>query len=57
MLILIAGSYRSGTRDDPQKMADNFYRLEEASWPLFKAGHTSIHRRVGCTSFMKIGGE
>lgn len=39
MLILIAGPYRSGTGDDPRKMSDNLRRLEEASWPLFKAGH------------------
>ncbi len=39
MLILIAGPYRSGTGDDPQKMADNLRRLEEASWPIFQAGH------------------
>ena len=39
MLILIAGPYRSGTGDDPEKMAANLRRLEEASWPLFKAGH------------------
>lgn len=39
MLILIAGPYRSGTGDDPRKMADNLRRLEEVSWPLFKAGH------------------
>jgi hypothetical protein len=39
MLILIAGPYRSGTGDDPQKMAENLRRLEEASWPIFKAGH------------------
>ena len=39
MLILIAGPYRSGTGDDPAKMAANLRRLEEASWPLFKAGH------------------
>ena len=39
LLILIAGPYRSGTGDDPQKMADNLHRLEAASWPIFKAGH------------------
>jgi hypothetical protein len=38
-LILIAGPYRSGTNDDPAKMADNLRRLEEASWPLFEMGH------------------
>jgi len=39
MLILIAGPSRSGTGDDPAKMAANLARLEEISWPLFKAGH------------------
>ncbi len=42
LLILIAGPYRSGTGDDPQKMADNLRRLEEASWPIFKAGHVPM---------------
>lgn len=39
MLILIAGPYRSGTGDDPEKMERNLRKLEEASWPLFEAGH------------------
>jgi hypothetical protein len=38
-LILIAGPYRSGTGDDPQRMAENLKSLEEAAWPIFKAGH------------------
>jgi hypothetical protein len=38
-LILIAGPYRSGTDDDPARMADNLKTLEQAAWPLFKAGH------------------
>jgi hypothetical protein len=39
MLILIAGPYRSGTGDDPTKMAANLDRLESVSVPLFRAGH------------------
>ena len=39
LLILIAGPYRSGTGDDPALMAANLAALEEASWPIFKAGH------------------
>ena len=42
MLILIAGPYRSGTEDDPEKMAANLRRLERASWPLFAAGHAPM---------------
>lgn len=39
MLILIAGPYRSGTGDDPDLMARNLARLEEAAWPIFRSGH------------------
>ena len=38
-LILIAGPYRSGTGDDPTRMANNLARLEQAAWPIFEAGH------------------
>ncbi|MEI3849997.1 MULTISPECIES: DUF4406 domain-containing protein [Ensifer] len=42
MLILIAGPYRSGTGDDPDKMAANLKRLEEPSYALFRAGHLPV---------------
>ncbi|MBP1882968.1 DUF4406 domain-containing protein [Sinorhizobium mexicanum] len=42
MLILIAGPYRSGTDDEPAKMAENLRRLEEPSYALFKAGHVPM---------------
>jgi hypothetical protein len=38
-LILTAGPYRSGTGDDPVLMAQNLERLEQAAWPIFRAGH------------------
>lgn len=42
MLILIAGPYRSGTGDDPEKMAQNLKRLEAPSHALFAAGHVPM---------------
>lgn len=42
MLILIAGPYRSGTADDPARMAANLHRLEAAALPLFRAGHLPL---------------
>ncbi len=42
MLILIAGPYRSGTGDDPKKMAANLKRLEAPSHALFQAGHVPM---------------
>jgi hypothetical protein len=41
-LILIAGPYRSGTGGDPELIARNFARLEEASWPIFELGHVPM---------------
>lgn len=38
-MILIAGPYASGTGGDPALMAQNLARLEEAAWPIFRAGH------------------
>src|SRR3954470_15572263 len=39
LLILIAGPYRSGTGDDPAKLADNVRAMESYALPLFRAGH------------------
>ena len=41
-MILIAGPYRSGTGDDPAKMADNVREMERYALPLFRAGHIPI---------------
>ena len=37
-LILVAGPYRSGTGDDPAKMAANVRLMEAYALPLFRAG-------------------
>ena len=42
LTILIAGPYRSGTNDDPILMSKNLEKMEEASLPLFRAGHIPI---------------
>ncbi len=42
MMILIAGPYRSGTSDDPARMAANLSRLEAAAWPIFQKGHVPM---------------
>jgi hypothetical protein len=42
MMILIAGPYRSGTGDDPARMAANVRVMEAYALPLFRAGHVPI---------------
>ena len=39
LLILVAGPYRSGTDDQPERMAENLRRLEAVTVDLFRAGH------------------
>ena len=40
--ILVAGPYRSGTNDDPAKIAQNVAAMTEASLQLFRAGHLPV---------------
>jgi hypothetical protein len=42
MMILIAGPYRSGTNDDPQKMATNVQLMESFALPIFRLGHIPV---------------
>ena len=42
MLILIAGPYRSGTNDDPEKMAANVHFMESFTLPIFRLGHIPV---------------
>lgn len=39
MMILVAGPYRSGTGDDPAKMAANVEAMQQVALRLFRAGH------------------
>jgi hypothetical protein len=41
-MILIAGPYRSGTGDDPARMAANVRTMEAYALPLFRAGHVPL---------------
>jgi hypothetical protein len=57
MLILIAGPYRSGTNDDPEKMKQNLSRLEEAALPLFRMGHIPMIGEWVALPLLKIAGS
>jgi hypothetical protein len=67
-MILVAGPYRSGTGDDPERMAANVRAMEAYALPLFRAGHVPVigewfalplvalagSRRVGDAAFDEI---
>jgi hypothetical protein len=42
LMILVAGPYRSGTRDDQAKLAENLHAMEAYALPLFRAGHIPV---------------
>ena len=42
MFILIAGPYRSGTNDDPLKIAANVHLMESFALPIFRMGHIPV---------------
>jgi hypothetical protein len=42
LMILVAGPYRSGTGDDPARLAANVRAMNEAALVLFRAGHLPV---------------
>jgi hypothetical protein len=42
MMILVAGPYRSGTDDDPDRIAVNLRAMNEAALILFRRGHVPV---------------
>jgi len=42
LLVLVAGPYRSGTGDDPARIAANVHAMEEAALRLYRAGHLPV---------------
>lgn len=42
MMILIAGPYRSGTNDGPEKIQTNIHFMETFALPVFRKGHIPL---------------
>ena len=42
MMILVAGPYRSGTKDDPTLIRKNVQEMESYALPIFRAGHIPV---------------
>jgi hypothetical protein len=68
LMILVAGPYRSGTDDDPDRIAANHGAIRRACLQLFRAGHLPLNgedlalplaelagsRTVGDTAFDEV---
>jgi hypothetical protein len=55
--ILVAGPYRSGTNDDPEKIARNVAAMTDASLQLFRAGHLPVMGEWYALPLIEHGGS
>jgi len=57
LTILIAGPYRSGSNDDPARIAENLDRLESFALPIYEAGHIPMIGEWVALPIMKQAGS
>ena len=57
MMILIAGPYRSGTGDDPKKMAANVDNMESYALTIFRLGHVPVLGEWFALPLVKLAGS
>lgn len=56
-LILVAGPYRSGTGDDPAKLAANVERMNRAALEVFRRGHIPITGEAVALPLIELAGS
>jgi hypothetical protein len=57
LLVLVAGPYRSGTGDDPDKLAANVATMNEAALDVFRAGHLPVTGEALALPLIELAGS
>jgi hypothetical protein len=57
LMILVAGPYRSGTGDDPAKLAANVEAMNQAALDLFRAGHLPVTGEAMALPLIHLAGS
>ena len=57
LMILVAGPYRSGTGDDPERMAANLAAIRAAALALFRAGHLPVNGEDLAIPMVELAGS
>jgi hypothetical protein len=57
LLILVAGPYRSGTGDDPAKLAANVEVMNRAALEVFRRGHVPITGEAVALPLIELAGS
>ena len=57
LLVLVAGPYRSGTDDDPGKLAANVSAMNRAALDVFRAGHIPVTGEAVALPLVELAGS
>jgi len=57
LLVLVAGPYRSGTGDDPEKLAANVRAMNEAALAVYRAGHLPVTGEALALPLIELAGS
>jgi hypothetical protein len=57
LLVLVAGPYRSGTNDDPDKLAANVATMNKAALDVFRAGHLPVTGEALALPLIELAGS
>ena len=57
LLVLVAGPYRSGTGDDPEKLAANVETMNRVALDVFRAGHTPVTGEALALPLVELAGS
>jgi hypothetical protein len=57
LLVLVAGPYRSGTGDDPQKLAANVAAMNRAALDVFRRGHVPVTGEALALPLIELAGS
>jgi hypothetical protein len=57
MMILVAGPYRSGTNDEPAKLAANVDTMNRAALEVFNAGHLPVTGEALALPLIELAGS
>jgi hypothetical protein len=57
LLVLVAGPYRSGTGDDPAKLAANVAAMNEAALAVYRAGHLPVTGEALALPLIEVAGS
>jgi len=57
LMILVAGPYRSGTGDDPARIAANLRAMQAAALQLFRSGHVPFTGEALALPLIELAGS